>query len=65
LEPLSIPSLYLHGRNDGCIGVELAEEARIACPWLTVEIIEDVGHFMQLENPSRINEHIIEWLQWR
>ena len=28
LEPLSQPVLYLHGRNDGCIGAELTEEAR-------------------------------------
>ena len=28
LEPLPQPVLYLHGRNDGCIGAELTEEAR-------------------------------------
>ena len=63
LEPLSQPVLYLHGRNDGCIGAELAEEARARCPWLTVEIVEGVGHFMQLENPELINQRIIDWVQ--
>ena len=32
LEPLIQPTLYLHGKNDGCIGVELAQEARNTCP---------------------------------
>lgn len=63
LEPLSQPTLYLHGRDDGCIGVELAQEARAHCPWLTVEILEGVGHFMQLENPGLINQRILQWVQ--
>jgi pimeloyl-ACP methyl ester carboxylesterase len=63
LEPLSQPTLYLHGRDDGCIGVELAEDARANCPWLRVEILEGVGHFLQLENPTLINKRIIEWVQ--
>lgn len=63
LEPLSQPVLYLHGRDDGCIGAELAEAAKNQCPWLTVEILEGVGHFMQLENPSLVNQMIVDWLQ--
>ena len=63
LEPLSQPVLYLHGRNDGCIGVELAEEVQINCSWLTVEILDGVGHFMQLEKPQLINSRIIEWIK--
>ena len=63
LEPLSQPVLYLHGRDDGCIGVELAEAAKNQCPWLTVEILEGVGHFMQLENPLLVNQMIVDWLQ--
>ncbi len=63
MEPLSQPTLYLHGRDDGCIGAELAEDARANCPWLTVEIVDGVGHFMQLENPKLVNKRIIEWVQ--
>ena len=63
LEPLRQPVLYLHGRDDGCIGAELAEQAQAQCPWLTVEILDGVGHFMQLENPARVNQRILEWVQ--
>ena len=63
LEPLRQPVLYLHGRDDGCIGAELAEQAQAQCPWLTVEILDGVGHFMQLENSARVNQRILEWVQ--
>lgn len=62
LEPLMQPALYLHGKKDGCIGVELAEEARSTCPWLEVRVLDGVGHFMQLEDPTLVNRHIIEWV---
>lgn len=62
LEPLTQPVLYLHGRDDGCIGAELAEIAQAHNPWLIVEILEGVGHFMQLENPQLINQRIIDFL---
>ena len=62
LEPLTQPVLYLHGRDDGCIGAELAETAQAHNPWLVVEILAGVGHFMQLENPQRINQRIIDFL---
>ena len=62
LEPLMQPTLYLHGKKDGCIGVELAEEARSTCPWLEVRVLDEVGHFMQLEEPERVNQHIVEWV---
>ena len=62
LEPLTQPTLYLHGKKDGCIGVELAEETRRTCPWLEVRILDQVGHFMQLEDPRQVNRHIVEWL---
>ena len=62
LEPLIQPTLYLHGRKDGCIGVELAREAQASCPWLEVQILDQVGHFMQLEDPKLVNQVIVDWL---
>jgi pimeloyl-ACP methyl ester carboxylesterase len=57
------PSLYLHGSNDGCIGVELARTAAAAAPDnVHVEIIEGVGHFLHRERPEAINHRIIEHL---
>jgi len=56
------PTLYLHGRNDGCIGVDVAESARAMCPWATIEIVDDAGHFLQLEQPDEVNARIVEHL---
>ncbi len=57
------PMLYLHGRNDGCIGVEVAEmAAATAPPNLTVEIVDDAGHFLHLERPDAVNQRILEFL---
>lgn len=57
------PHLYLHGRNDGCIGAEVAEFAASMAPTnVTVEIIEDAGHFLQLEQPAVVNARILEFL---
>ena len=59
---LGQPTLYLHGRNDGCIGLEVAESARAMCPWATIEIVDDAGHFLQLEQPDVVNARIVEFL---
>lgn len=57
------PMLYLHGRNDGCIGVEAADgvESDLA-PGSKAVIFEDLGHFMQLEDPSLVNTTILNFL---
>lgn len=57
------PALYLHGRNDGCIGVEVAElAASMAPPNATFEMVDDAGHFLHLERPDHVNRRIIEFL---
>jgi pimeloyl-ACP methyl ester carboxylesterase len=57
------PHLYLHGRNDGCIGAEVAEACAASAPAnLTVELVEDAGHFLHLERPDVVNARIVEFL---
>lgn len=58
---LTQPTLYLQGRDDGCIGAEVADAARDACPWATVEMIDDAGHFLQLERPDIVNQRVVEF----
>jgi pimeloyl-ACP methyl ester carboxylesterase len=58
------PALYLHGRNDGCIGVEVADGsgAFLTAPGSRVEIVDGAGHFLHLERPDVVNELVVGFL---
>ncbi len=63
--PIQQPMLYVHGANDGCIGVEFAttvDPASMPHAESRVEIVDGVGHFLQLEQPARINALIVDFL---
>lgn len=58
------PHLHLHGRDDGCVGAELAERTVGQLPHSAsrVEILDGVGHFLHLEDPDRVNARIVDFL---
>jgi pimeloyl-ACP methyl ester carboxylesterase len=57
------PLLYLHGADDGCIGLEVAKVAgHGAPPSVTVAIVEGAGHFLHLERPAEVNRRTVEFL---
>jgi pimeloyl-ACP methyl ester carboxylesterase len=61
--PTPRPTLYLHGRNDGCmllssIGRPLEHMAEGS----KIEVIDDAGHFMNVEQPDVVNRHILGFL---
>lgn len=58
------PTLYLHGDQDGCIGVEVAHVAAgaFARPGSQFEVLAGVGHFLHLEAPDTVNERIVAFL---
>ena len=58
------PHLYLHGVDDGCMGVELAERAAsyLTVEGSRVELVPGTGHFLHLEAPDTVNRHIIDFL---
>ncbi|GAC1329153.1 MAG: alpha/beta fold hydrolase [Mycobacteriales bacterium] len=57
------PTLYLHGRDDGCIGVENVDgvAARLASG-SRVEVVDGAGHFLHLERPVQVNAHVLGFL---
>ena len=57
------PTMYLHGSDDGCVGVQIASYAEpLLCDGSEIEVIDGAGHFMQLEDPDRVNLIIGRWL---
>jgi pimeloyl-ACP methyl ester carboxylesterase len=58
------PHLYLHGVDDGCMGVELAERAasHLTVEGSRVELVPGTGHFLHLEAPDTVNRHIVTFL---
>lgn len=60
---ISTPTLYLHGRDDGCAVVELAEgQQRYFTGPFETGIVNNAGHFLQLEQPDAVADHILYWL---
>lgn len=62
--PPPVPTLYLHGRTDGCMGVDLAVEAgqHLTAPGSRVEVVDDAGHFLHLERPDVVHDLIADFL---
>ena len=59
----SQPLLYLHGDNDGCIGREVADfAASIAPPNVEIRRVAEAGHFLQLEQPDVVADHVLGWI---
>jgi pimeloyl-ACP methyl ester carboxylesterase len=63
--PHPLPELYLHGADDGAMGVELARSSEpfLAAPGSRLEIIEHSGHFLHLEQPGTVHRLVLEFPQ--
>lgn len=59
------PVLYLHGEHDGCLQPQLGDLYADAYGYpegTVVERVPGVGHFLQLEDPERVNALISSYL---
>jgi pimeloyl-ACP methyl ester carboxylesterase len=58
------PTLYLHGRTDGCMGIEVAEGARglLTSEGSRMEVVDGAGHFLHLERPDEVNRLVVEFV---
>jgi pimeloyl-ACP methyl ester carboxylesterase len=57
------PTLYLHGSRDGCIDVSLVRDAGLhLAPGSRMEVVADAGHFLQVEQPTAVNDRILAWV---
>jgi pimeloyl-ACP methyl ester carboxylesterase len=60
----SQPLLYLHGRDDGCVGLEIALGARdeLTVEGSRMEVVDEAGHFLFVEQPEVANRLVVEFL---
>jgi pimeloyl-ACP methyl ester carboxylesterase len=58
------PTLYLHGRTDGCMGLEVAESATafLTSDGSRMEVVDDAGHFLHVERPDHVNRLVVDFV---
>jgi pimeloyl-ACP methyl ester carboxylesterase len=62
-ERTRVPSLYVHGADDGCMGVELTHGLERAYPaGVEVHRLDGAGHFVHQEKPDEFNRILLEFL---
>jgi len=58
-----LPTLYLHGADDGCASADYAKWVENVLPdGSEVAIVERAGHFLQLEQPGVVARHIVDFV---
>jgi pimeloyl-ACP methyl ester carboxylesterase len=58
-----LPSLYLHGRTDGCMSAAFMRWVAPALPdGSEVAVVENAGHFLQLEQPDEVADRVLPFL---
>ena len=63
-DPIEVPSLYVHGALDGCIGVDISHGMEGLFPGgLQYEVIDGAGHFAHLEKPAEFNRLVLDFLK--
>ena len=57
------PALYLHGADDGCIGIEtIGSVTDHLAPGSEMVTVDGAGHFLHLEHPDEVNDHIVRFV---
>ena len=62
-EPPRIPTLYLHGAEDGCMTAQFTPFVRDALSLGSdAQVVGGAGHFLQLDTPDDVGRRIVEFL---
>jgi pimeloyl-ACP methyl ester carboxylesterase len=58
------PALYMHGIDDGCLGIRLMDDIEKYLPGAgsRVDVVAQAGHVLHLEQPDVVNERIAGFL---
>jgi pimeloyl-ACP methyl ester carboxylesterase len=66
LQPTPVPTLYLHGTDDGVMGAEIVVEDELRPHFpagLELVMVPGTGHFLHLEEPDVVNHRITTFLK--
>jgi len=59
----TVPQLVLHGTDDGCMQAAYAEHAATNLPdTARFELVPGAGHFLQVEQPDRVNGLVADFI---
>lgn len=61
LDALTVPTLFVHGRHDEVVPVELAERAAERAPNARLTVLEDCAHWPPREAPDRVVDLVTEF----
>ena len=57
------PTLYLHGADDGCMGIDtIGPVLDFLAPGSELVVVPGAGHFLHVERPDEVNDHIMRFL---
>jgi pimeloyl-ACP methyl ester carboxylesterase len=63
LMPTPKPTLYLHGRDDNCMLLSsIGSPLDFLAEGSELEIVDDTGHFLHVEQPEVVNRRIVRFL---
>ena len=61
---ITLPTLYLHGARDGCVGQEITRgQARYYRGPFEEEVLPGCGHFLQIERPDAVAERVVDFFR--
>jgi pimeloyl-ACP methyl ester carboxylesterase len=61
--PTPRPTLYLHGRDDGCMLLSsIGNPTDFMAEGSRVVVVDGAGHFLHVEQPDVVNRHILEFV---
>ncbi|MBW0018774.1 MAG: alpha/beta fold hydrolase [Mycobacterium sp.] len=62
-EPPLLPSMYLHGLDDGCMTPAFTPWVeRVLPPGSEATVVDHAGHFLQLEQPDEVAKLVLEFI---
>lgn len=62
-KPVEVPTLTVWGNKDAAIETEVAYAAAKHVPNYTLKIVDDASHWVQMDQPAVVNDHIRNFLK--